>query len=405
VLKLKRFILVILDGFGIGYTDDVDKVRPQDMGANTCKHILERMPDLKLPNLERLGLMNALGIESGVMKKSPLAVYGKSGLAHFGADTFYGHQEIMGTRPRKPVKEAFSSSIDNVEAALLEAGYSVEYMGDSHKFLFVNGSAAVADNIEADPGSAYNVTASLDLMDYSEVVNIGKVVRNVVEVSRVIAFGGEDVTADDILSAAEVKEDKFIGINAPKSGVYNKGYRCVHLGYGIDPNVQVPTILGRLGINVTLIGKVADIVENEYGRSIPCVDTKETMELTVKEVESRDSGFTAVNVQETDLMGHAQDTEGYAEKLIIADRYIGDIMEIMDGEDIMIVMADHGNDPTIGHSHHTRENVPILIYGRKIKSKYIGHRRTMSDVGATVAEYFSSPACENGTSFLKEILG
>lgn len=400
---MKRFVLIILDGFGIGYTDDVPEVRPQDMGANTCKHILENQPNLKLPNLEKMGLMNALGEEIGLLKKSPQALYGLSGLAHLGADTFYGHQEIMGTNPKSPIKEAFSSSIDRVYRALKTAGYTVEYRGEDLKFLLVNGCATVADNIEADPGSAYNVTATLDLMEYREVVKIGKVVRSVVQVSRVIAFGGKDVSISDILSAVETKEGKYIGINAPKSGVYNKGYRVIHLGYGIDQEVQVPTILGKSGINVILIGKVADIVENEFGKSLPCVDTEETMKLTLKEVTATDCGFIATNVQETDLAGHAQDSERYAQKLIIADKYIGELMNVMDGEDIMIVMADHGNDPTIGHSHHTRENVPLLVYGKNIRGGFIGHRKTLSDVGATAAEYFKISPCENGTSFLMEI--
>lgn len=400
---MQRFILVILDGFGIGYMSDVNTVRPQDIGSNTCMHIMEKISGLKLPNLEKLGLMNALGKDIGSMRGNPKALFGLSSLAHFGADTFYGHQEIMGTRPKKPVKEAFSSSIDSVADAIEKAGYTVEYKGDDLKFLLVNGCAAVADNIEADPGSAYNVTATLDLIDYDDVIRIGKIVRSVVQVSRVIAFGGKDVTVQDILSAAETKEGKFIGINAPRSGVYNEGYRVIHLGYGIDPEVQIPTILGKSGVNVTLIGKVADIVENRYGKSIPCVDTEEVMKLTLKEVMALDRGFTAVNVQETDLAGHAEDSCRYAQKLIIADKYIGGIMDIMDGEDIMIVMADHGNDPTIGRSHHTRENVPLLIYGKNIKSGFIGHRETMSDVGATVAEYFKISPCENGTSFLKEI--
>lgn len=400
---MKRFILIVLDGFGIGYTDDVPEVRPQDIGANTWKHILENVPDLMLPNLEKLGLMNALGLEIGLMRESPKALYGRSRLAHTGADTFYGHQEIMGTNPRSPVKAPFSSAIDKVYSALITVGYTVEYKGEDLKFLLVNGCAAVADNIEADPGSAYNVTAALDRIDYSEVVKIGRTVRNVVQVSRVIAFGGKDVSVSDILSSCETKEGKYVGINAPKSGVYNKGYSVIHLGYGIDPKVQVPTILGKSGIGVTLIGKVADIVENEFGLSLPCVDTEETMKLTLREAAAAQGGFIATNVQETDLAGHAQDRERYAHKLITADKYIGELMNIMNGEDIMVIMADHGNDPTIGHSHHTRENVPLLVYGKNIRSGYIGHRKTLSDVGATVADYFQVSPCENGESFLEKV--
>lgn len=400
---MKRFVVVVLDSFGVGAMEDVIEVRPQDLGSNTCKHILDRLPKLKLPNLEKLGLMNALGEETEYMHKNPKANYGISALAHFGADTFNGHQEIMGTKPKKPLFQPFQQCIHEVYEALTSAGYEVQYKGDKLKFLLVNNCVTVADNIEADPGQIYNLTASLDLIPYKEVLKIGRIVRKVVKVSRVIPFGGINVSLEDILNAVEEKEDKFIGINAPKSGVYNEGYEVIHLGYGIDAEVQVPTILGKKGIPVVLLGKVADIVENPYGKSISCVDTEEVMKLTIKEMEAMEEGFICTNVQETDLAGHAENAERYAEKLAIADKYIGEIMDKMQEEDILIVMADHGNDPTIGHSHHTRENVPLLIYKKGLEGKFIGLRDTMSDVGATAADYFKCDKTENGSSFLKEL--
>lgn len=397
---MKRFIVIVLDSFGIGYMEDAKIVRPQDVGANTCKHIIENVPNLMLPNLMKLGIMNALGEEIGNMKKSNEAVFGKAELMHFGADTFLGHQEIMGTRPKKPVMEPFSCSIDKVYNELVKNGYKVEYKGDKLKFLLVNGCVTVADNIEADYGQVYNITSTFDLIPYEEVIKIGKIVRNVVHVSRVIAFGGENVTIEQILSAVEEKEEKYIGINAPKSGVYNKGYEVIHLGYGINSEVQIPTILGENNINVTLIGKVADIVENRYGKSIPCVDTEDVMKITVDEVNKEYSGFICTNVQETDLAGHGEDVIKYAEKLKIADKYIGIIMEKMNNEDILVVMADHGNDPTIGHSHHTREYVPLLIFNKRIKSMNIGTRKSLSDVGATAAKFFNVEMPENGQPFM-----
>lgn len=400
---MKRFVVVVLDSFGVGAMEDVKEVRPQDLGSNTCKHILDRLPELKLPNLEKLGLMNALGEETEYMHKNPKANYGISALAHFGADTFNGHQEIMGTKPKRPLFQPFQQCIHEVYEALTSAGYEVQYKGDKLKFLLVNNCVTVADNIEADPGQIYNLTASLDLIPYKEVLKIGRIVRKVVKVSRVIPFGGINVSLEDILNAVEEKEDKFIGINAPKSGVYNEGYEVIHLGYGIDAEVQVPTILGKKGIPVVLLGKVADIVENPYGKNISCIDTEEVMKLTIKEMEAMEEGFICTNVQETDLAGHAENTERYAEKLTIADRYIGEIMNKMQDEDILIVMADHGNDPTIGHSHHTRENVPLLIYKKGLEGKFIGLRNTMSDVGATAVDYFKADKTENGSSFLKEL--
>jgi len=397
---MNRFVVIVLDSFGIGYMEDDADVRPQDVGANTCKHILEKMPNLILPNLEKLGLMNALGEEIGSMKKSIGAVYGKAALMHVGADTFLGHQEIMGTKPKPPLIEPFSKSIHKVYNALKEAGYKVEYLGQNTKILLVNGCVTVGDNIEADLGQVYNLTSTLDLITYAEVIKIGKVVRNNVKVSRVIAFGGKNVSVKNILDAVEEKDGKYIGVNAPKSGVYNEGYQVMHMGYGVNSKVQVPTILGKKGVFVSLLGKVADIVSNDYGKSTSCVATKDVMELTIKEIQNTKSGFICTNVQETDLAGHEQNTEKYAGKLIIVDKYIGRIMEILDGNDRLVVMADHGNDPTIGHSHHTREYVPILLYGKDLKPNYLGQRKTLSDVGATVVKYFNCENTENGHSFL-----
>lgn len=397
-----RFMVLVLDSFGIGYMDDVKEVRPQDYGANTCKHILEKHPYVKLKNLEELGLMNVLGNDLGVMKKNEMAVYGMAELQHFGCDTFYGHQEIMGTLPKKPLTEPFSKSIDRVADALQKAGYEVEYKGNGPYYLLVNNSVAIGDNIEADLGQAYNITASLDIIDFEEVTEIGKLVRKEVKVPRVIAFGGKNVKLENIINAEEVSGD-FIGINAPKSGVYNNGYKVIHIGYGVNSDVQVPTLLGKKDIQVTLIGKVADIVYNQYGKNISSVDTMEVMENMINEMDNLRHGFMCVNVQETDLAGHRQSIEKYLEKLMISDVYIGSVMEKMNKEDVLVVMADHGNDPTIGHSRHTRENVPLLIYKKDMKNKFIGHRKTLSDVGATVAEYFGVEYPENGQSFLQLI--
>lgn len=401
---MKRFLVIVLDGFGIGHMKDAEKVRPEDVGSNTCKHILEKKEKLKLPNLERLGLMNALGEEVSSMKFSSNATFGRAELMHFGADTFYGHQEIMGTNPKMPIKEPFYKAAERVYEALVKEGYKVEYVyGKQGKYLKVNNALTVADNIEADPGQAYNITSALDVIPFEEVLKIGKIVRSKVYVSRVITFGGKNVTIENILSAEEEKENGYIGINAPKSGVYNEGYNVIHLGYGIDPEVQVPTIMGKAGMKVTLIGKVADIVINDYGKSITGVDTEEVLKVTIDELNKMEEGFICTNVQETDLSGHSENVEAYANKLEIADKYIGEIMEMLKDEDILLVMADHGNDPTIGHSHHTREMVPILVYGKNVNKVELGTRKTLSDVGATVAEYFNIISPENGTSFLKEI--
>ena len=399
-----RFIVIVLDSYGVGYMDDVLEVRPRDFGANTCKHIIDKIPELKLENLEKLGLMNALGEDYGKMKINPKAVFGKSKLMHHGGDTFLGHQEIMGTRPVKPLIAPFSHYIDKVYDALIKEGYKVEKIGDKIQYLWVNDCVAVGDNLETDLGQVYNVTTTFQKISFEDELKIGKVVRKIVEVERVIVFGGTEATIESIKAAKEEREEKYVGINAPKSKVYEKGYMVRHLGYGINPETQVPTILGKENIPVILVGKVADIVLNEKGKSfLNLVDTSKIFDITLSELDKIEKGFIAINIQETDLAGHAENAKRYAQILKLSDKYIGKIMEKLNEKDILIITADHGNDPTIGHSQHTRENVPILVYKKGLESVNIGHRETMSDIGATVADYFKTKMPENGKSFLQNL--
>ena len=405
---MSKFIVLVLDGFGVGYMDDVLEVRARDYGSNTALHILDKVPNSKWSNLEKLGLMNILNIETEVMKKVENCVIGKSKLQHHGGDTFLGHQEIMGTKTEKPLNKPFSYYIDEVENKLKEKGYTVERKGENVKFLWVNDKVAIGDNLETDLGQVYNVTTTFKETTFEEELEIAQVVRDIVKVERVIVFGGTMATKESILGAAREKEGKYMGIDAPLSLVYEEGYMVRHMGYGVDPNTQVPTILANNGIDVTLIGKVADIVYNAKGKSfINLVDTKTILELTLKEMDNMKKGFMCINVQETDLSGHAQNSERYSKILTIADEYIGKILEKLGDEDILVITADHGNDPTIGHSQHTRENVPLLIYNKKLNNKYInvGLRNTMSYTAATVLKYFGiNEKLEHGQSYLELLI-
>lgn len=395
-----RFVIIVLDGFGIGEMPDVGDLRPQDKGANTCRHIFQRIPELYLPALEKLGLANIAGVPLGKMRKNPAAVFGKMMLRHDGADTFFGHQEIMGTRPKKPFAEPFRNRIEDAKALLTNSGFHIEeYAADGERLLIVEECVTVADNMECDPGQAINVTAAIDDIAFECVLEIGRLVRSVSTVPRVIAFGGRGVRLPNLLAAVEARNG-YIGVNAPASGVYDKDYHCVHMGYGVDAHVQIPTILGKAGIPVYLLGKVADVVCNDFGISLPMVDTDAVLKETRRLVREHKTGFFCANVQETDLCGHRENVAEYARILKIADEGIGDMLSDLSSDDVLIVMADHGNDPTIGHSHHTREMVPLMVYREGVTAVEIGARTTLSDVGATSSDYFGQPAPENGVSFL-----
>lgn len=396
-----KFIVIVLDGFGIGAMRDAATARPGDERANTLRSILQDQPDLKLPTLEKLGLMNAYGAESQYMKFSPDANFGKSELMHHGADTFMGHQEIMGTRPKMPEVVPFQEKVDVVAQQLRDHGHKVAIRENSGlRYVVCDDYVTIADNLEADLGMCYNVTAPLDFISFEKAHEIAELARHVVTVGRVIVFGGTGNTMEDLYAAEEVKQGKFIGIASARSKSYEQGYQCRHLGYGVNKNVQAPTILTRAGIPVTLIGKVADIVANDGGTSISCVPTVECMELTIQAFRTMERGFICTNVQETDLAGHSQDSAVYREKLEQADAGLAKLLPLLSEEDILLVQADHGNDPDIGHSKHTRENVPLLVYRKGLHRVQLGVRSTMSDVGATVCDFFGVESPENGVSFL-----
>lgn len=399
-----RFVVIVLDGFGMGAMDDAHVVRPGDEKASTLGSILRDEPDMRLPVLERLGLMNAFGHECAMMKASSDANWGRGALMHFGADTFMGHQEIMGTLPRKPDVHPFQEKVDAVDEHLRANGHRTRIVErEGLRYVVVDDYVTVADNLEADLGMCYNVTAPLDFISFDKEVEIAQLVRQVVTVGRVIVFGGRGNTMDDLYRAEQVKEGRFIGIASAASKSYEKDYHCLHLGYGVDRNVQAPTILTKAGIPVVLIGKVADIVANDGGVSISCVPTAKCLDHTIDSFDGMQDGFICTNVQETDLAGHSQSSREYRHVLEVADEGIGRLLEHFTPDDILVVMADHGNDPDIGHSRHTREYVPLLVYREGVHGKRLGVRRTLSDVGASVCDYFDAPHPQNGTSFLPEL--
>ncbi|MGL4860572.1 MAG: phosphopentomutase [Enterobacteriaceae bacterium] len=414
---MNKFLLIVLDGFGIGAMEDVALCRPQDLGANTAAHILQSCPDLHLPALQQLGLMNALGRQTPHMHFCAQANTGVALLEHEGGDTFMGHQEIMGSRPEPPLRMPFQQRIDAVAQALQQAGYHVDYRGEHPlHYLWVNHAVAIGDNLETDPGQVYNVSANLNAITFDEVKRLGHIVRQQVQVSRVIVFGGLVADSSAITDAAEVRHQhstgintidintidiNTIGINTPRSGLYHKGFQVAHLGYGIDHRVQVPARLHQVGVPTILIGKVADIVANPQGISHPgLVDSQEIMQLTRSYLQQPGPAFICVNIQETDLAGHAQDSERYIDRLQLVDQHLSALMSKMQADDYLLVMADHGNDPTIGHAQHTREKVPLLLWHPGLHGINLGERTTLADAGATVCALFGAAPPAHGHAFL-----
>lgn len=390
--------LLVLDGFGIGAMDDCKIVKPEDVNANTYKHIREAV-DLSIPTLYKLGLGKIVDNE-GV----PFAAYGKSNLAHPGADTFLGHQELMGSKPKEPNKRLMMDVGIQIKSALEAKGYEVKYAAERGTALLVNGSVIIGDNLESQLGNIINVVGDLNQLSFDELTEIGKIVRENVDTSRVIIFGNEKSNIETILSVVKENHPGQWGVDSPKANVYGEGYRVLHLGYGVDYQKQFAYMAEQNNVPVYRIGKTADVIQAE-GFKDPVVNTKDVLETYRRYYRnSEDNAVFLVNVQETDLAGHKEDSQWYKEVLEESDRFLASFIDEINDDDLLIITADHGNDPTIGHSNHTREQTPILIVGRHVKAVTIGTRDTMADIAATMADFAGVEKPEFGKSFLQEIL-
>jgi phosphopentomutase len=395
---LKRLTLFVLDGFGIGSMDDCKEVKPEDIGANTYKHLRESV-DLNIPTLYDLGLgkiVDNIGV--------PKAAYGKSNLAHYGADTFMGHQELMGSKPGIPQKRWMKDVGTKIKQALESNGYEVIYPFEGSPILLVNGAVVIGDNLESESGNIINVVGDVNRMSFEEVGKIGRIVRENVDTSRVIVFGNKKTNIETILSAVKEKSPGQWGVDSPKANVYGEGYQVLHLGYGVNYEKQFAHIAEINQIPVYRIGKTADVIQAN-GFKDPIVDTQTVLE-TYRSLfrKSDEDSIFLVNVQETDLAGHKEDCGWYKEVLEKADQFLSEFIHELKEDDLLIITADHGNDPTIGHSNHTREQTPILVIGPKVKPVCIGTRNTMADIASTMADYMEIDRPEYGTSFLNDIL-
>ncbi|MCY9855157.1 phosphopentomutase [Vibrio mediterranei] len=397
-----RFIVIVLDGFGVGAMDDVYESRTKDIGANTAYKLLASYPNRDLPTLALLGLNNVVDCNVSRLRQNPNANTGTIKLRHQGCDTFAGHQELMGTLPKLPRVNPFHNSIDTIQESLEEAGYFVERVKRGElAVLLVEQSVVIGDNLEAELGEVYNVAADLNRIEFDSLLNIGRIVRANNDVARNIVFGGRLDATEQLINSIEVRGE-CVGVNAPKSKVYERGFQVAHLGYGVNHLVQVPHLLANVDCETVLIGKVADIVENNHGVSFKgLVDTEQILSIAYQEVDKRKHGFICINVQETDLSGHRQDPDLYWKVLEKSDVGIAKIMQLMNDEDVLVVTADHGNDPYIGHGQHTREKVPLLLHKNGINGACLSERATLADIGASVAEYFGADLPESGESFIE----
>lgn len=395
---MTRSIILVIDGLGTGEMEDVKISRLQDIGSNTLRSI-QSYYDVGNSTLNRLNLFDIDTLENLNLPDLYVST-GKIGLGHTGADSFLGHQEMIGiiTNPNK----IFIEDIYLELSQWLSSKYKITW---TNNLLIVDDCIVISNNVECDPGLNLNVLGSLEHTPYEKILEIGMLLRDRVDSSRIIVMGGSPLTIETIQKSTDQRVDPdsgriYSGVNIPKTRIYNENYIVTHLGYDkkIKNNI-IDTFLTEEE-EVSLIGKTATLFGREKAYCLPEVDTASVMESLILQMETQKTGLIFVNVQELDLAGHSQDVMRCAEVLSIVDQYMSRIINSLESSDLFIITADHGNDPLIGHPNHTREYVPLIVISQKELTPKLGIRGTLSDIGASVNRFHNFGETEIGKSFI-----
>ena len=397
----RRVLLLILDGLGIGAMDDAEE---QDRGSHTLLHVFEGAQSLCVPNLTGLGLAHAAGIPAMVDGHAqPTGAYGSCLLRHPGADSYLGHQELMGSRLARVELRVLQEVRDEVIAALRRDGFSTEDLIPGESPIVVDGCAVVADSLEARRGLNFNVTGSLEEVPFERLTRIGESVRSAVAVPRIIVAAGDGFRFADIRRCVVKRPTGQIGVTSPELGLYGPNYQVRHFGLRFDTEEQLAARTKAHGQGVVLLGKAADVVECDGAERDNAVPTGAVLDACARQLERLASGLVVANVQETDLAGHEGDADRFRSVLEEVDAFVPRLVNGLRPHDALFVTGDHGNDPLFGHGQHTRERTPLMVTGPRVRPGSLGLRSTLSDVAATIAELLGVGRVPAGTSFAAEM--
>ena len=388
-MKFSRVILIVLDSVGIGSLPDAHLYG--DEGSNTLGHIAESYPDFKLPNLIELGLGNI--DENNALPKVAVAMasYGKAMERSAGKDTTTGHWEIAGSVLEKPFPvfaRGFPKEfIDRFEDAIgrktignyaASGTVIIQELGDEH----VRTGFPI---IYTSADSVFQLAIHEDVIPIDEQYHMCHIAREMLvgpyEVGRVIAR-------------------PFIGT----SGKYTRTSR--RKDFATLPPDNVLDALISQNKEVLGIGKISDIFAGKgISQYIKTTSNEEGILATIAAVEENSGGLIFTNLVDFDMLyGHRRDVTGYAKCLEAFDVYLPKIMETMKADDILIITADHGNDPTWAGSDHTREYIPILVYGKSIQSNVnLGIRQSFADIAASIAQILEIKYETSGVGFFDKI--
>ncbi|MCU9595442.1 phosphopentomutase [Caldibacillus thermolactis] len=390
-MTYKRIFLIVMDSVGIGEAPDAEKFG--DKGTDTLGHIAEKMGGLNMPNMAKLGLSNIREIKGIPKADHPLAYYTKMQEASSGKDTMTGHWEIMGLNIQKPFK-VFPNGFPQELIEKIEEKTGRKVIGNKPA-----SGTAIIDELgkeHMETGALIVYTSAdpvLQIAAHEEVVPLEELYK-ICEICR-------ELTLEDEYKVGRVIARPFIGTPGNFTRTANRH------DYALKPFER--TVMNELKdhhYDVIALGKISDIYAGEGVTK--AIRTKSNMDGMDKLLDSLDmefNGLSFLNLVDFDaLYGHRRDPIGYGKALEEFDARLPEVFEKLTDDDLLIITADHGNDPTAPGTDHTREYVPLLVYSTRMNGgKELPLRQTFADVGATIAENFNVPMPKYGKSFLKEI--
>lgn len=390
-MRFQRICLIVLDSVGIGELPDAERFG--DKGAHTLGHIAERVTGFSLPHLQRLGLGNISALQGIPAAVAPEAYYGKMAETSTGKDTMTGHWELMGlkvTIPFKTYPNGFPERL--IEQFEEQTGRKVignkpasgtEIIAELGEEQMKTGSWIVYTSAD----SVFQIAAHEDVILLEELYRACAIART--------------LTLADEFAVGRVIARPYVGQPGEFTRTANRHDYAVK-----PPGKTVMNHLQEAGLDCLAVGKINDIYSGEGVTETYSVKSNaDGINRTVELLGKAFKGLLFVNLVDFDsLYGHRRNPEGYAAALMEFDAGLPEIMSRIGEQDLLIITADHGNDPIHAGTDHTREYVPLIVWSPSFEQgDSLGVRPTFSDLGATVADNFEVPPTENGTSFLQEL--
>ncbi|MDQ6421018.1 phosphopentomutase [Paenibacillus sp. LHD-117] len=391
-MKFERIAVIVLDSVGIGELPDAEQFG--DVGSHTLGHIAREVPQLDLPHLRELGLDRIASIGDWKPAEGEAgAYYGKMAEVSVGKDTMTGHWELMGLKLTVPF-QTFPDGFPPELIGPFEERTGRKVIGNKSasgtEILDELGEEQMASGawiVYTSADSVFQIAAHEDVIPLEELYRACEIAR--------------ELTMDDRFTVGRVIARPYVG----KPGAFKRTPN--RHDYAVKP--PEPTVLDALkngGYNVISIGKIYDIFDGEgITASQPTKSNADGIRRTIDELDKPFRGLLFTNLVDFDsLYGHRRDPQGYATALEEFDRALPELKSKLGPKDLLVVTADHGNDPTHPGTDHTREYVPILAYSPAFPAPAkLPVRETFSDLGATIAENFGVSAPPNGRSFLSEL--